>query len=65
VMAAGAQAPGLSFLRSLNWIEAPVITEDTVLHRVVAALKGEAPAITTPRPTPIISTAVPPKRRVC
>ena len=44
VIAAGAQAPGLSFLRSLNWVEAPVVTEDTALHRIIAALKGEAPA---------------------
>jgi len=48
VMAAGAQAPGLSFLRSLNWIEAPVLPEDKVLHRLLAALKGEAVASTTP-----------------
>ena len=40
-MAAGAQAPGLSFLRSLNWVEAPVVTEDTALHQMLAALKGE------------------------
>jgi hypothetical protein len=48
VMAAGAQAPGLSFLRSLNWVEAPVVTEDAALHRILATLKGEAPANTTP-----------------
>ncbi len=48
VMAAGAEAPGLSFLRSLNWVEAPVITEDKVLHRLLAALRGETVASTTP-----------------
>ena len=45
---AGAAAPGLSFLRSLNWVEAPVITEDKVLHRLLAALKGETVASATP-----------------
>jgi hypothetical protein len=30
---AGAAAPGFPFLRSLNWVEAPVITEDKVLRR--------------------------------
>jgi len=29
VIAAGAKAPGLSFLRRLNWVEAPLVTEDT------------------------------------
>jgi len=48
VMAAGAPAPGLAFLRALNWVEAPVVTEDTTLHRILAALKGEAPANATP-----------------
>jgi TIR domain-containing protein len=48
VIAAGAQAPGLSFLRSLNWVEAPAVTEDSALHRVIAALKGEARTATTP-----------------
>ena len=45
---AGAPAPGLSFLRSLNWVEAPVITEDKVLHRLLAALKGETVVTATP-----------------
>jgi conflict system STAND superfamily ATPase/TIR domain-containing protein len=45
---AGAAAPGLSFLRSLNWVEAPVITEDKVLHRLLAALKGETVVSATP-----------------
>jgi hypothetical protein len=45
---AGAAAPGLSFLRSLNWVESPVVTEDKLLHRLLAALKGEAVARTTP-----------------
>ena len=48
VIAAGAQAPGLSFLRSLNWVEAPVVTEDKALHQIIAALKGETLATTTP-----------------
>jgi TIR domain len=48
VIAAGAQAPGLSLLRSLNWVEASVVTEDKALHRVLAALKCEAPISTTP-----------------
>ena len=47
VIAAGALAPGLSFLRSLNWVEAPVVTEDRALHQMLAALKGEAAATAT------------------
>jgi WD domain, G-beta repeat len=38
----GAEALGLPFLRTLNLVEAPIITEDKVLHRLLAALKGEA-----------------------
>jgi hypothetical protein len=45
---ASAAAPGLSFLRSLNWVEAPLVTDDKVLHQVLAALKGEAVASATP-----------------
>ena len=37
----GAEALGLPFLRTLNLVEASVITEDKVLHRLLAALKGE------------------------
>jgi WD40 repeat protein len=48
VMVSGAEAPGLSFLRTLNWVEAPAIAEDKVLHRLLAALKGETVASTTP-----------------
>jgi Novel STAND NTPase 1/WD domain, G-beta repeat/TIR domain len=48
VIAANAQAPGLPFLRRLNWVEAPLVTEDKTLHRLVAALKGESVATTTP-----------------
>ena len=48
VIAAGAQAPGLSFLRSLNWVEAPVVTDDKALHQMLAALQGETAATTTP-----------------
>jgi DNA-binding beta-propeller fold protein YncE len=45
---AGAEALGLPFLRTLNLVEAPVITEDKVLHRLLAALKGETVASATP-----------------
>ena len=48
VIAAGAQAPGLSFLRSLNWVEAPVVADDKALHQMLAALQGETAATTTP-----------------
>jgi TPR repeat protein len=48
VMVAGAEAPGLSFLRTLNWVEAPFVTEDKVLHRLLAALTGETVASATP-----------------
>ena len=48
VMAAGAQAPGLLLLRTLNWVEAPVVTENAALHQILAALKGEATKTTTP-----------------
>jgi hypothetical protein len=48
LIAAGANAPGLPFLRRLNWVESPIITEDKALHRVLAALKGETVATTTP-----------------
>jgi hypothetical protein len=49
VLAAGAQAPGLPLMRSLNWVEAALITEDKALHRMLAALKGESLSTTTPR----------------
>ena len=48
LIVAGAEAPGLSFLRNLNWVEAPVLTEDKVLHRLLAALEGETTASATP-----------------
>jgi hypothetical protein len=48
VIAANAKAPGLPFLRLLNWVEAPVLTEDKTLHRLLAALKGESVAMATP-----------------
>jgi hypothetical protein len=48
LIAAGANAPGLPFLRRLNWVESPIVTEDKALHRVLAALKGETVATTTP-----------------
>ena len=44
----GAEAIGLPFLRTLNLVEAPVITEDKVLHRLLAALKGETVESATP-----------------
>jgi Novel STAND NTPase 1/TIR domain len=45
---AGAAVPGLSFLRSLNWVEAPVVGDDKALHRLLAALKGETVVSATP-----------------
>jgi hypothetical protein len=45
---AGAEALGLPFLRTLNLVEAPVITEDKVLHRLLAALRGETVVSATP-----------------
>jgi WD40 repeat protein len=48
VIAAGHDAPGLPLLRNLNWVEAPVVTDDKVLHRLIAALKGESVATATP-----------------
>jgi WD40 repeat protein len=45
---AGAEALGLPFLRTLNVVEAPVIAEDKVLHRLLAALKGETVESATP-----------------
>jgi hypothetical protein len=48
VLASGAAAPGLPFLRTLNWVETPVVTEDEALHAVLAALNGETPTTTTP-----------------
>jgi hypothetical protein len=48
VLAADAQAPGLPLLRSLNWVEAPVVTADEALHQLLAALKGETIANATP-----------------
>jgi WD40 repeat protein len=48
VVTADAQAPGLPLLRSLNWVEAAQVADDTDLHRIVAALKGDAVATATP-----------------
>ncbi len=42
VIAANAEAPGLAGLRSLNWVVAPSLENDTTLHRIWTALKGEA-----------------------
>jgi hypothetical protein len=44
VIAAGCHAPGLPWLRSLHWVEAPPFTDNSALHRLVAALKGEGVA---------------------
>ena len=44
----GADAPGLPFLRRVHWVLVPVVAEDTVLHRLLAALKGETVASATP-----------------
>jgi hypothetical protein len=48
VLAGDAQAPGLPLLRSLNWVEAALVTDDRALHRLIAALKGESVATATP-----------------
>ena len=42
VIAADAEAPGLAGLRSLNWIVAPSLQDDSTLHRILTALRGEA-----------------------
>jgi hypothetical protein len=45
VIAAKAEAPGLAGLRSLNWVVAPDLQNDSTLHRILTALKipsGEA-----------------------
>jgi hypothetical protein len=49
VIAASARAPGLPFLRRLNWVQAPIVTEDKVMHRLLAALKGETVVTATPQ----------------
>jgi WD40 repeat protein len=48
VIAAGGQAPGLSFLRTLNWVEAPIVTDHKALQKIVAALSGETVERSTP-----------------
>lgn len=47
VIAGGGPVPGFSFLRNLNWIEAPVVTDYRMLRRLIAALKGELTAVGT------------------
>ena len=49
VIVANGQLPGLSFLRTLNWVEAPVVTDNKTLQRILASLHGE----TTERSTPL------------
>lgn len=39
VLAAGAVRPEHSFLESLNWIEIPVVTDRTLLRRLIKAIK--------------------------
>jgi WD40 repeat protein len=41
IISDGGYAPGLPFLRQLNWVEGHSIREEAVLHRVVAFLHGE------------------------
>jgi tetratricopeptide (TPR) repeat protein len=48
VIASGGSAPGLPFLRRLNWIEVSEVTDDKAMHRVLGALKGEAGATPSP-----------------
>jgi len=48
LLAADAQAPGLPLLRNLNWVEAALVADETVLYRILAALEGEAVATATP-----------------
>lgn len=48
VVTAAAHAPGLPFLRNLNWVEVEQLADDAALHRVVTALKGETVAAATP-----------------
>jgi WD40 repeat protein len=48
VIADGSAAPGLPFLRMLNWIEAPEIDDDKTLHRILGALAGGDIKASTP-----------------
>ncbi len=48
LLVAPGQAPGLPFLRTLNWVETRGVGEDADLHKLIAALKGETIATTTP-----------------
>jgi WD40 repeat protein len=47
LIAENSEAPGLGGLRGLNWIVAPNLMDDVVLHRILTALKGEAIAATS------------------
>jgi WD40 repeat protein len=42
VIAENSEAPGLAGLRGLNWVVAPVVTDDGTLHQILTALKGDA-----------------------
>jgi hypothetical protein len=44
VLAARGQAPNLALLRDLNWFNAPVVTDRTMLRRLIGALKSKAPS---------------------
>jgi hypothetical protein len=42
VIVGAGHAPGLPFLRRLNWVETSEAADDKGMHRVLAALKGDA-----------------------
>lgn len=42
VIIGAGNAPGLPFLRRLNWVETSEVADDKAMHRVLAALKDEA-----------------------
>jgi tetratricopeptide (TPR) repeat protein len=48
VIASGGSAPGLPFLRQLNWIVVSEVADDKAMHRILGALKGEAGATLSP-----------------
>ena len=42
------EMPGLPFLRQLNWVDAPDVADDAVLHRLLAVLNGMPPETAPP-----------------
>lgn len=48
VIASGGSAPGLPFLRQLNWTVVSEVADDKAMHRVLGALKGETSATLSP-----------------